>query len=137
MRAITRNVSPPTGSKNSGLTQPSASVQVGLVDRARAVLERILAALERAEAPVGRRALELLEIDARREDALTARGVQASVDPDLGEQVGTALLEAAGWVHDAVAVDRARPALGAALEAGTTMRREARDIHESNPTAVR
>jgi glycosyltransferase involved in cell wall biosynthesis len=39
-------------------------------------------------------------------------------------------------MHDTVAVDRTRAALGAALEAGTTMRREARDIHESNPTAL-
>ena len=113
------------------------AVHVGLVDRARTMVEGILAALERAEAAVGGRGLEMLEIDARREDALTARGVQTPVDADLGVQVGTALLEAARRVHHAIAVDSARPALGAILEGMTTMRREARDIHGSNRTAVR
>ena len=81
------------------------------------MLERLLAALERPEAAVGGRRLELLEIDARREDALTAGRVQAAVDADLGEQVGAALLETARRVHDAVAVDGAGPALRAVLEA--------------------
>ena len=126
IRAITRKASPPAGSKNSGLTQPSTS------ERCRYALSIALGQcssgslrhLSAPNPPVGGRRLELLEVDARREDALTAGRVQAAVAADLREQVGAALLETARRVHDAVAVDGARAALRAVLETGTAMRRE-------------